>query len=125
LQAASGQLEAHCRCQPISLDCSPDCHPQLVEMIAARDREGAVALMDRHLQQMCARLDLGNRNTEADGIAQALHESELLPAGDGQVDGPAALLGYQVGNPLSSSRRDGIRSRISRLSPCSRGVAVR
>lgn len=58
---------------PGSLDCSPDCHPQLVEMIAARDREGAVALMDQHLQQMWARLDLGNRNTEADGIAQALY----------------------------------------------------
>ncbi|WP_411885328.1 hypothetical protein [Polaromonas sp. YR568] len=29
--------------------------------------------MGQHLQQMWARLDLGNRNTEAEGIAQALY----------------------------------------------------
>lgn len=58
---------------PGSTDCSPDCHPQLVGLIEARDKAGAVKLMDEHLEQMWSRLDLGNHDAAADNIARALY----------------------------------------------------
>jgi DNA-binding GntR family transcriptional regulator len=40
-----------------SEDCSPNAHPMIAELIIARDREGAVAAMEAHLQAMEDRLD--------------------------------------------------------------------
>lgn len=37
-------------------DCSPDAHPDIVERIVARDREGAAAAMEAHLRAMEDRL---------------------------------------------------------------------
>jgi DNA-binding GntR family transcriptional regulator len=61
---------------PASTDCSPDCHPRLVELIATRDRDGAVQLMDEHLQQMSARLHLHNQD---EGVSAVNSRPRKIP----------------------------------------------
>jgi DNA-binding GntR family transcriptional regulator len=70
---------------PGTPDCSPDAHPGIAELILARDKDGALAAMRRHIDEIEARLHLGRGGRDPDDIAAIFQEIGVAPVRRGAV----------------------------------------
>lgn len=65
---------------PGSPDCSPDAHPVITDMILAGDKAGALAAMNRHLDEIEHRLHLGATAPDPDDIVAIFQDIGIAPA---------------------------------------------
>ena len=68
---------------PGSHDCSPDAHPDILALILARDKAGAVAAMDRHLHEIEDRLALDLPRDQPGDLVAIFQDIGVLPASSG------------------------------------------
>lgn len=65
---------------PGSPDCSPDAHPVIADLILAGDKAGALAAMERHLDEIEQRLNLGVTPPDPDDIVAIFQNIGIAPA---------------------------------------------
>ncbi len=68
---------------PGSLDCSPDAHPVIADLMLAGDRAGALAAMNRHLDEIEHRLHLGTTAPDPDDIVAIFQDIGIVPVSRG------------------------------------------
>lgn len=68
---------------PGSPDCSPDAHPVIADLILAGDRAGALAAMNRHLDEIEHRLHLGATAPDPDDIVAIFQDLGVAPVSRG------------------------------------------
>lgn len=68
---------------PGSPDCSPDAHPLIADLILAGDRAGALAAMNRHLDEIEYRLHLSATAPDPDDIVAIFQDIGIVPASRG------------------------------------------
>ncbi|TXL69934.1 GntR family transcriptional regulator [Vineibacter terrae] len=64
---------------PGSPDCSPDAHPGIADLILAGDKAGALAAMNRHLDEIELRLQLGSSAPDPDDIVAIFQDIGVVP----------------------------------------------
>lgn len=68
---------------PGSPDCSPDAHPVIADLILAGDRAGALAAMEKHLDEIEHRLHLGATAPDPDDIVAIFQDIGVVPVSRG------------------------------------------
>ncbi len=68
---------------PGSPDCSPDAHPVIADLMLAGDRAGALAAMEKHLDEIEHRLHLGATAPDPDDIVAIFQDIGVVPLSRG------------------------------------------
>jgi DNA-binding GntR family transcriptional regulator len=68
---------------PGSPDCSPDAHPVIADLMLAGDRAGALAAMEKHLDEIEHRLHLGATAPDPDDIVAIFQDIGVAPLSRG------------------------------------------